>query len=154
MNLIIRDIKISDYNEIDKLMQQVHNLHVKNRPDLYIDMEHPYSISELENLVENDDIIEVLAEQGNNILGLCIVAIRNKSGMVDKKIAYMDDLCVDENVRGKGIGKKLFDYVSKKANEKGAKRLDLMVWEFNQNAIKFYEELGMKPQRYIFEKEL
>lgn len=29
-----------------------------------------------------------------------------------------------------------------------------MVWDFNKNAIGFYEHLGMTPQRYIFKKEL
>lgn len=152
--MVIRDIRISDYNEIDKLMKQVHNLHVKNRPDLYVNLEHPYTITEFEKLVEDDNIISVLAEDENKALGLCIVTMKNKSGMVDKKIAYMEDLCVDEKFRGTGIGKKLFNFVSDIAKEKGAKRLDLMVWSFNTNAINFYEELGMKPQRYIFEKNL
>lgn len=152
--MVIRDIKISDYNEIDKLVQQVHNLHVDNRPDLYEKLEHPLSKNEFEELVQNKDIISVVAEEKGVIIGLCIVSIRNKSGMIDKKIAYMDDLCVDEKFRGKGIGKKLFSFATEIAKKKGAERLDLMVWSFNEKAINFYEELGMKPQRYIFEKEL
>lgn len=152
--MIIRDIKISDYKGIDKLMQQVHSLHVENRPDLYVDIEYPYTLGEFAEIVENKDIISVLAEEDNEIVGLCIVTIKNKSGMVEKKIAYMDDLCVDERFRGQGIGKKLFNFVSNKAKEKGAKRLDLMVWSFNKKALSFYEELGMTPQRYILEKEI
>lgn len=150
----IRDMKISDYNYVDKLMQQVHSLHVENRPDLYVEIEHPYSISEFKKIVENKDIISVLAEDDGEILGVAIVTIRNKSGMVKKKIAYMDDLCVDERFRGQGVGKELFSFVSNMAKKKGAERLDLMVWSFNEKALIFYEELGMKTQRYIFEKEL
>ncbi|MGL5311618.1 MAG: GNAT family N-acetyltransferase [Peptostreptococcaceae bacterium] len=152
--MIIREIKINDYNEVDKLMQQVHGIHVLNRPDLYIDMEHPYSISELEKIIEDDKVISVLAESDGDILGLCIVSIRNKSGMVEKQIAYMDDLCVDENARGRGIGKELFSFVSNEAKKRGAERLDLTVWSFNNKALSFYEELGMQTQRYILEKEL
>lgn len=74
--------------------------------------------------------------------------------MVEKKIAYMDDLCVDESVRGRGIGKKLFLFVSNEAKKRDAERLDLMVWSFNNRALSFYEELGMQTQRYILEKEL
>ena len=48
----IRDMKISDYNYVDKLMQQVHSLHVENRPDLYVKIEHPYSIDEFKKIVE------------------------------------------------------------------------------------------------------
>jgi hypothetical protein len=36
----------------------------------------------------------------------------------------------------------------------GAERLDLMVWDFNEDARKFYEKMGMKPQRYIYESKL
>lgn len=150
----IRKIKISDYNDVNKLMQQLHSLHVENRPDLYVEIEHPYSISEFKKIVENKDIISVLAEDDGEILGVAIVTIRNKSGMVKKKIAYMDDLCVDERFRGQGVGKELFSFVSNMAKKKGAERLDLMVWSFNEKALIFYEELGMKTQRYIFEKEL
>ena len=150
----IRDMKISDYNYVDKLMQQVHSLHFENRPDLYVKIEHPYSIDEFKKIVENNDIISVLAEDDGEILGVAIVTIRNKSGMVKKKIAYMDDLCVDERFIGQGVGKELFSFVSNMAKKKGAERLDLMVWSFNEKALIFYEELGMKTQRYIFEKEL
>lgn len=150
----IRDMKISDYNDVDKLMQQVHSLHVENRPDLYVKIEHPYSIDEFKKIVENNDIISVLAEDDGEILGLAIVTIRNKSGMVKKKIAYMDDLCVDERFRGQGVGKMLFSFVANMAKKKGAERLDLMVWSFNEKALIFYKELGMKTQRDIFEKEL
>ena len=125
-----------------------------NRPDLFIDMEYPYSITELEKIIEDDKVISVLAESCGEILGLCIVTIRNKSGMVEKKIAYMDDLCVDDSVRGRGIGKKLFLFVSNEAKKRDAERLDLMVWSFNNRALSFYEELGMQTQRYILEKEL
>ena len=152
--MIIRNMEIRDYKIIDKLIQQVHSLHVENRPDLYVELEHPLSINEFEQIVQNEDVISVVAEENGVVIGFCIVSIRNKSGMVDKKVAYMDDLCIDEEFRGQGVGKKLFHFVSDMAKKKGAERLDLMVWSFNQKAISFYEELGMKPQRYIFEKEL
>lgn len=152
--MIIRNMEISDYKVVDKLMQQVHGLHVENRPDLYVELEHPLSINEFEEIVQNNDVISVVAEENGVIIGLCIVTIRSKSGMIDKKVAYMDDLCVDEGFRGQGIGKKLFSFVSNMAKKKGAERLDLMVWSFNQKALNFYEELGMKPQRYILENEL
>lgn len=98
--MVIRNIEISDYNEIDKLIQQVHRLHVDNRPDLYREVEHPLSKNEFEELVQKDDVISIVAEKNRAIIGLCIVSIREKSGMVDKKVAYMDDLCIDKRFRG------------------------------------------------------
>ena len=66
----------------------------------------------------------------------------------------MDDLVVDKGCRGKGIASQLYREMEVRGRKAGAKRLDLMVWEFNEGARKFYEKQGMKLQRYIYEKEL
>lgn len=49
---------------------------------------------------------------------------------------------------------KLFEEATKRAKDAGAKRLDLMLWGFNESARAFYESLGMKEQRRILEQEL
>ena len=67
---------------------------------------------------------------------------------------YLDDLVVDKNYRGKGIASQLYREMEERGRKAGAKRLDLMVWEFNEKARRFYENQGMRPQRYIYEKEL
>ena len=64
--------------------------------------------------------------------------MRDKSMMVDQKIAYMDDLIVDEKFRGRGIAKALVKASEEEAKRLGAKRLDLMVWAFNESAVQFY----------------
>ena len=150
----IRNMILDDYKEVDRLMAQVHKIHVNGRPDLYIDVEHIYSFEQFKEMVENEDMITILAEEEENILGICFVSMRAKTGMVKRRTAYMEDLCVDERYRGKGIGKDLFLYAKKMAVNMGAERLDLMVWEFNEDARKFYEKIGMKPQRYIYETML
>ena len=150
----IRNMTVQDYLEVDQLMQQLHKLHVKGRPDLYVDLQHPYSLENFRQKVESAEHILLLAEENGKILGICFVAMRERSMMVNQQTAYMDDLFVCEEVRRQGIATKLFEDAEKKAVALGAKRLDLMVWDFNQSAIGFYKSLGMTEQRYIFEKEL
>ena len=150
----IRNMILDDYNEVDRLMAQVHQLHVNGRPDLYIDVEHIYSFDQFKEMVENEDMITILAEENDKVIGICMVSMRARTCMVKRRTAYMEDLCVDEACRGKGIGKKLFLYAKDQAVKMGAERLDLMVWDFNENARKFYESMGMKPQRYIYETML
>ena len=152
--MIIRKAEIKDYKEIDLLMQQLHKIHVSGRPDLYIDLEHPYSVEEFENLVENENVICYAAEEDHAVVGFCAATMRNRSNMVEMRTAYIDDMVVDSNYQRKGIAKKLFKTVESEAKKLGAKRVDLMVWEFNKSAIELYRSLGMKPQRYIFEKSL
>ena len=150
----IRNMTVQDYLEVDQLMQQLHKLHVKGRPDLYVDLQHPYSLENFRQKVESAEHILLLAEENGKILGICFVAMRERSMMVNQQSAYMDDLFVCEEVRRQGIATKLFKDAEKKAVGLGANRLDLMVWDFNQSAIGFYKSLGMTEQRYIFEKEL
>ena len=150
----IRELESKDYPEIDRLMKELHELHVKGRPDLYTELEHPYSREEFEKIVSNPGIIAILAEEKSVVIGLCIGTLRKKSGMVEMKTMYIEDLIVDRNFRGKGIASQLYEEMEERGRNTGAKRLDLMVWEFNSNAKRFYEKQGMRPQRYIYEKEL
>jgi GNAT superfamily N-acetyltransferase len=48
----------------------------------------------------------------------------------------------------------LFRAAEEAAKAGGALRLDLMVWDFNRDAMAFYQAMGMTPQRYILEKKL
>lgn len=150
----IRDMESKDYPEIDRLMKELHELHVKGRPDLYTELEHPYSREEFEKIVSDPEIIAILAEEKSVVIGLCIGTLRKKSGMVEMKTMYIEDLIVDRNFREKGIASQLYEEMEERGRNTGAKRLDLMVWEFNSDARRFYEKQGMRPQRYIYEKEL
>ena len=150
----IRDMESKDYPEIDRLMKELHELHVKGRPDLYTELEHPYSREEFEKIVSDPEIIAILAEEKSVVIGLCIGTLRKKSGMVEMKTMYIEDLIVDRNFRGKGIASQLYEEMEERGRNTGAKRLDLMVWEFNSDARRFYEKQGMRPQRHIYEKEL
>ena len=150
----IRDMESKDYPEIARLMKELHELHVKGRPDLYTELEHPYSREEFEKIVSDPEIIAILAEEKSVVIGLCIGTLRKKSGMVEMKTMYIEDLIVDRNFRGKGIASQLYEEMEERGRNTGAKRLDLMVWEFNSDAKRFYEKQGMRPQRYIYEKEL
>lgn len=150
----IRPMNLNDYDAVDRLMQKLHKVHVSGRPDLYIDMEHPYSKQKFEEMVQDENFISILAEDGENITGICFASMRQRSMMVDMCTAYMEDLVVDDSCRRQGIATALFRHAQQEAKRKGAKRLDLMVWAFNEDALAFYRKMGMTPQRYILEKSI
>lgn len=152
--LLIRNIHKSDYEAIDRLLLQLHHVDVAGRPELFVDMEHFMTKESFNSLIENPDMITILAEQYGRILGCCFVSMMNRSGMVPMKTAYIDLLVVDEPYRRNGIGQTLFQSVQKRARKMGAKRIDLMVWSHNQTAIDAYESYGMRPQRCVYEKLL
>ena len=74
--------------------------------------------------------------------------------MTDVKTLYIDDLCVDENERGKHIGKTLYDFVVSYAKKNGYYNVTLNVWADNKKAVGFYEKIGLKVQKIGMEKIL
>ena len=152
--MTIRTMRSSDYEAVDRLMGQLHQSHVEGRPDLYAPLEHPYSKEEFEEMLADRQKILLLGEEDGTTVGLCVVSLRDKSGMTDLRTAYMDDMVVDEGFRGRGYACQLFRAAEERARALGAVRLDLMVWSFNEAALSLYRELGMTPQRYILEKPL
>ena len=152
--MIIRKLTLLDYEAADRLMQRLHDMHYEARPDLYIPIEHPYSLEEYEEKVTSKQFISIAAEEDGEIVGVCFVELRERSLMVELPVAVMNALCVDEAHQRKGIATKLFEESTRLAREAGAKRLDLMVWGFNDKARAFYEKIGMKEQRRIMEREL
>lgn len=152
--MIIREATTNDYEKLDRLANQLHELHVKERPDLFAKIEHLYSAEKYDNMLEDPNRILLLAEIEDKVVGVCIVGVRDQSMMVNLRNAYIRDLVVDESYRHQGIAKKLFVEAEKRAKAAGAVRLDLQVSAFNEGAIHLYEELGMTPQSYIYEKKL
>ena len=53
---------------------------------------------------------------------------------------YLEDILVTEKMRGKRIGKLLFERLIEEAREKGLKRIAWQVLEWNEPAINFYKK--------------
>lgn len=150
----IRIMERTDYPEVDRMMQDLHEQHVHARPDLYTPLAHPLEQAAFEKLIRAADQIALLALSEDRAVGLCLVAIRSESGMCRHCTAYMDALYVAEAFRRRGIGRALYVEAVRRAVALGARRLDLMVWHFNEAAFQFYTRLGMTTQRTILEQEL
>jgi len=58
------------------------------------------------------------------------------------KTIHLEDLIVTEKMRGKGLGKALYDRVLKHASEQKVRRVEWVVLEWNKNAVEFYEKTG------------
>jgi GNAT superfamily N-acetyltransferase len=58
---------------------------------------------------------------------------------------YLEDLFVLEDHRGRGVGRALLAHLAHLAVERDCRRLEWSVLNWNQEAIRFYERLGAKP---------
>lgn len=59
---------------------------------------------------------------------------------------YLEDLFVDEEHRGKGIGNALMVYLAQHAVARGLGRFEWSILDWNEPAIGFYQRLGAVPQ--------
>ena len=153
---MIRKALECDIDKIIDLLHQVCLVHHDVRPDYFKDS-IKYKKEELKEKIK-DDLNPIFVYVKNNIvLGylFCIdETIKDHQLLTDRKTLYIDDLCVDKDTRGMGIGKKLYEYVKAYAKEKGYYNVTLNVWADNKNAMAFYETLGLKPLKCYMEEIL
>ena len=151
----IRRATDDDINGVLALLSQVLEVHAEIRPDLFISGTTKYSHEELSEMFRDDTRpVYVAADDDDSVLGYVFCQIQEPpfaSTMIPRKILYIDDLCVDENARGKHVGSRLFDFVKEEAARLGCYEITLNVWEGNDRAISFYRALGMKPKETMME---
>ena len=147
---MIRRAKEKDIPKIGDLLSQVCLVHHKGRPDIF-GTGRKYSDDELKEILKDASRpILVFTDDNDSVLGYCFCILlqhKNSSVMTDIKTLYIDDLCVDETCRGKHIGKELYRAAVKLARELECYNLTLNVWSCNSSAMKFYESMGLVPQK-------
>lgn len=154
---LLRRVEREDYENINVLMNEVHNLHVLNRSDIYRNTDVVLPQDDFENIINDRNKIAILATIDSEVVGVCFVTIkeiRHHDTLVSRRIAYMDDLCVHSHYRRRGIGDMLFEEIKKRASKNNADSLELMVWEFNKGAYDFYRHKNMKTRSRILEMKL
>jgi len=155
MKFTIRAATEKDYDKIISLLLDIALLHSRGRPDLFEGGYSKYTREELEKVTADPETpVFIAADEDDNAAGyiFCRLKINPAHGPLrEYKSLYVDDLCVDEKCRGMGIGTALLGYAADFAREKGCMCMDLNVWEFNKNAIDFYERFGMKTRKRTME---
>lgn len=147
---MIRKAVEKDIPAIHDLLAQVCLVHHEGRPDIF-KAGRKYSDEELAALLgEADRPILVAVNDSDEVLGYCFCIYQQHTDhavMTDVKTLYIDDLCVDQTMRGRHIGKALYEAAVKLARESGCYNLTLNVWSCNPSALAFYEAQGLVPQK-------
>jgi GNAT superfamily N-acetyltransferase len=80
-------------------------------------------------------------EPGSPPCGVCQLRFRH-SIWTDSPDCWLEDLYVEEPVRGSGVGRALVELAFERALARGARRIELDTNEHNRRAIALYESLG------------
>lgn len=147
---MIRKANKEDIRGMIALLYQVDAVHHGIRPDLFKSNTPKYNEQELETIINDSSKPIFVYEAENRILGhaFCqITEVKDNRLLQDIKTLYIDDICIDETVRGKHIGTALFEYVRDYAKSIGCYNVTLNVWEGNDSALSFYRKMGMQVQK-------
>lgn len=139
-----------------KLLLEVNALHHEGRPDLFKGGVTKYDEKELiKRIGDKDNPIIVAHDEEDRVVGYVMLELEDKQETHLKpacRTLYIDDLCVDKEARGQGIGKTLYLKAKEIAEKMNCHNLTLHSWGLNENATSFYEHLGMKIQFICFEE--
>ncbi|HFI0149635.1 TPA: N-acetyltransferase family protein [Streptococcus suis] len=150
----IRKAKQSDIPVLNELLQDILQVHHQVRPDIFRSSEQKFSEEELGALLDNPTKPVFVYEVDGKVVGhlFCELATATGDVLEPAKTLFIDDLCVASTDRGQKIGEQLYDFALSYAKEQGCHNLTLDVWADNAGAVRFYERLGMKPQKFRMEQ--
>lgn len=151
--MTIRKANKEDIKRIIELLHQVNMVHHVIRPDLFKPHTTKYSEQELEVML-NDNNKPIFVYDDGLVLGYAfcqITEVKDNQLLEDIKTLYIDDICVDEESRGKHVGKALYEFVRDYAQSIGCSNITLNVWKGNDAALCFYKNMGMQVQKTTME---
>lgn len=150
---MIRRANKNDVDVVLHLLRQVSMVHHELRPDLFKPHTTKYNEADLLSMfVDNSKPVFVYDEGGVLGYAICqVTEVRHHPLLEDVKTLYIDDICVEEQSRGRHIATALFEHVHYYARSIGCSNITLNVWEGNVPALHFYQHMGMKPQKTTME---
>lgn len=148
MNVEIRDAQEGDIQAIIKLRKQIDDLHAQLMPDLFSST-YMYSEEDVRAYfrAEKSRVIVVEDPDTTQVAAYAVLnteRLEARSIFKSKSTIYVNDLCVRDDVRGKGIGRALMEYIIMYAKESNVDTVELHVFASNEPAVRLYESMGLK----------
>jgi len=133
----LRKLLPSDVEECVSFFGQM----VEHHRAVYQDDSIPYGEEEKKKLREklqrtDDNFIKMLAEKQKRIVGLLTLEIKGKT-------CEIDEILVDKNLRGKGIGQTFAEFTKKAARERKCREIQVSFAARNLQGLRFYHSMGL-----------
>lgn len=151
MKINIRNARLDEYNIVETIMQQVQQMHIGWRPDIYKSNDIVLPFEVYKKAVKEEAFF--VAEYEGIVAGILFILYYHieNSNQVTRDIIFVDSMAVDENYRGKGIGHAFFDFLKDLKNQKGYDGIELQVNAKNEAAYKMYSDYGFTDKSITME---
>lgn len=142
------DAAEEDFEACEELFYQVFRVHLDSRGDIFREG-RPLDREGYLKILENKNEFILLCRENGGVVGLChakLIAAPEIPVVNRRLMLFIDEFCVREGQRGRGVGTALFAETKRRAAALGADSVELNVWNFNRGARKFYSKLGFEEK--------
>lgn len=145
---MVRKAEKSDLPQIAAIFRQLHAHHVRIRPESFRMPRNEWFSERIGALLDDGETTVFVVGNGGDLNGYAAVKIMTFDSVerIPRKVCYIDCFAVAEGARRKGFGTALFDGVKAFARENGCGSVRLGVSAFNEDAVRFYEKMGLVPR--------
>ena len=135
-------IRTARQSDVPALLDLVHELaEYEREPDAV-----ETTVEQLADVLfgDNPQAFALVAEHDAQVVG-CAIWFVSFSTWTGRHGIYLEDLIVREAYRGHGYGSQLLRALAGLCLERGYRRLEWAVLDWNEPALRFYRSLGAKP---------
>ena len=154
---MVRFAEEYELNRVNELRKQVNDLHVAGKPEIF-KTGFPEELREFVHSIWNDpDKAIVVAKREGEICGFAVLhhIVRPETPfMFVRDYLDVDEFGVDEAHRREGVATEMIAFIRAYAKEASFSRIELNMWEFNHDALAFYEAVGFTTYRRYMEMQL
>lgn len=122
-----------------QMVKTVNARMLKEGIEPYTDLENGFEEHDLDKFYLDDDNLIFVAESSGKVIGFLSVNNHREHGYL-----YLDDFCVSEECRGKGVGSELMKMAAAFAEKQQVDQILTHVESANKESIAFYKNRGFQ----------
>lgn len=151
MCILVRKADLSDFGAVRKIMNQVQEMHVAWRPDIYKSNDNLISKERFDWLIHSGNLY--VADSDGKTVGVLELSYKHieNPAQVTRDVIFIDSLAVDFDFRGQGIGHLLLQKVKELQASTGADGIELQVNAKNIAAYEMYKKYGFTEKSITME---
>ncbi|MBQ5333847.1 MAG: GNAT family N-acetyltransferase [Oscillospiraceae bacterium] len=135
-DITVRSAEITDAHELSRLIHEL--AEYEKMADKCTAT--PESVSRMMN--EENGLRGVIAEMNGKTVGMAVFSLYKLATFSGKRVLYIEDIFVEEALRGYGIGKMIFDEIIRTAESLECIKIEWKCLAWNTSARSFYESRG------------